>query len=224
MTRRASSGTAKSRPALIALVECSIKVSPVLARLIRKSAEIEAGGASAKDALLAAAGFQADELAILRQELDRVSAEANELREHITREQVQLGQARAILSQRDKDITIFRGDLRKMVETVKRMEQSIVDLKAQIAEQAVILERRDVQLAHSLSLLELDDIAAEAVTAFRNRLLRNESSYLGGTVTEMNAVIESLEQPEIQGLSKLLSRGSWRIYLIRWLLRVRIRK
>ena len=38
----------------IALVECSVRVSPTLARLIRKSAEKEVSGTSAKDALLTA--------------------------------------------------------------------------------------------------------------------------------------------------------------------------
>ena len=52
-------------PAL-SLVECSVRVSPTLARLMRKCATLEAGGTSAHDALLASAGFQAGEIEALR--------------------------------------------------------------------------------------------------------------------------------------------------------------
>jgi hypothetical protein len=52
-------------PAL-SLVECSVRVSPTLARLMRKCATLEAGGSSAHDALLASAGFQAGEIEALR--------------------------------------------------------------------------------------------------------------------------------------------------------------
>ena len=57
---------AQSSSSAIALIECSVKVSPTLARLIRKSAEKEMSGASAKDALLTAAGVQPGEVATLQ--------------------------------------------------------------------------------------------------------------------------------------------------------------
>ena len=53
------------------LVECSVRVSPTLARLIRKSAEKEASSASPTDALLMAAGIQPGETASLRKALER---------------------------------------------------------------------------------------------------------------------------------------------------------
>ena len=53
----------RSSSSAIALVECSVGVSPTLARLIRKSAEKEVSGTSAKDALLTAAGVQPGEVA-----------------------------------------------------------------------------------------------------------------------------------------------------------------
>ena len=64
---------AQSSSSTIALIECSVKVSPTLARLIRKSAEKEMSGASAKDALLTAAGVQPGEVATLQRKLQQAS-------------------------------------------------------------------------------------------------------------------------------------------------------
>jgi hypothetical protein len=44
---------------VISLVDCTVRVSPILARLIRKCAATETGGASAHDALLASAAANA---------------------------------------------------------------------------------------------------------------------------------------------------------------------
>src|SRR6516225_2803803 len=67
---------AQSSSSAIALIECSVKVSPALARLIRKSAENEMSGASAKDALLTAAGVQPGEAANLQRKLQQASEES----------------------------------------------------------------------------------------------------------------------------------------------------
>jgi hypothetical protein len=58
--------SAQSNSSALALIECSVRVSPTLARLIRKSAEKEMGGAPAKDALLMAAGVQPGEVETLQ--------------------------------------------------------------------------------------------------------------------------------------------------------------
>ena len=65
----------------VAQVECSVRVSPTLARLIRKSAEQEENGASAVDALSAAAGVQPVELAALNTQLQQASKEATQWRD-----------------------------------------------------------------------------------------------------------------------------------------------
>ncbi len=60
----------------VAQVECSVRVSLTLARLIRKAADQEANGASAIDALSAAAGVQPGELAALNKQLQQATREA----------------------------------------------------------------------------------------------------------------------------------------------------
>ena len=69
MTSSRPDKAARSDASAVALVECSVRVSPTLARLIRKSAEKEVSGTSAKDALLTAAGVQPGEVATLQREL-----------------------------------------------------------------------------------------------------------------------------------------------------------
>ena len=66
----------RSSSSAIALVECSVRASPTLARLIRKSAEKEVSGTSAKDALLTAAGVQPGEVATLQRELQQAFEES----------------------------------------------------------------------------------------------------------------------------------------------------
>src|SRR6516165_4969949 len=85
---------AQSSSSAIALIECSVKVSPTLARLIRKSAEKEMSGASAKDALLTAAGVQPGEAANLQRKLQQASEESQRWREKAAREHGQLEQSK----------------------------------------------------------------------------------------------------------------------------------
>jgi chromosome segregation ATPase len=221
MTLRVPDRLAKSSSSAIVLVECSVKLSPTLARLIRKSAEKEAGGVSATDALLAAAGIQAHELATLRQEVAQVSGEARRMREQAAHEHGQFDQAKTAIAQRDKEITVLRGDLRKTTEAAKGAQQQMLDLRARIAELAISLESRDAQLAHSLPLSGLDDGAIAAVKALRDRLAQGEIQYPGNTAADVKAMIENLSRPEMRALSKMLSGRAWRIRLVRWLLRVR---
>jgi hypothetical protein len=89
---------AQSNSSAIALIECSVKVSPTLARLIRKSAEKEMSGASAKDALLTVAGVQPGKVATLQGELQQASEESKRWREEAAREHGQLSQKSRLLS------------------------------------------------------------------------------------------------------------------------------
>ena len=89
MTLSRPGKAAQSSSSTIALIECSVKVSPTLARLIRKSAD-EMSGASAKDALLTAAGVQPGEVVTLQRELQQASEESKRWREKAAREHGQL--------------------------------------------------------------------------------------------------------------------------------------
>jgi hypothetical protein len=114
----------------VALVECSVRVSSTLARLIRKSAEKEANGASATDALLWAAGIQPSEVATLHKKLELVSKEAIQWREKAAREHGQLERSMTVAAELDKEKVLLRSDLRKTAETLKEAQQQILTFEA----------------------------------------------------------------------------------------------
>jgi DNA repair exonuclease SbcCD ATPase subunit len=207
----------RSSSSAVALVECSIRVSPALARLIRKTAEKEASGTSATDALLTAAGIQPGEVTTLRKNLEQISKEAREWREQAAREHGQLEQSKTAAVERDKAL---RSDLRKATDSLKGAQQQIYTLEARIAELSATLESRDRQLAYSLSLFGLDDEAAAAVKALRARLTQDEIRFASDTAGEIEDMIANLDRPEMRNLSKMLTHRGWRFHIIRWLLRV----
>ena len=206
----------------VSLVECSVRVSPTLARLIRKSAEKEASGASATDALLTAAGIRPGEVATLHKELEQVSEVANQWREKAAREHGQLEQSKSAAAERDKERAVLRGDLRTTTDSLKGAQQQILTLEARIAELTTTLESRGKQLMHSLSISGLDDCAAAAIRALRDRLAQGDIRFASDTVSEVETLIANLGRPEIRTLSNLLTRRAWRIHIIRWLLRFRV--
>ncbi len=222
MTSRAPERSGKSSPSAIVLVECLVKVSPSLARLIRKSAEKEAGGVSATNALLAAAGVEAHELASLRRAVEQLSAEARQISEQAADERVSYDQANTTIAQRDREIAALRSDVRKATAAVEDAQKQILDLTAQSVEMATSLESRDAQLTRSIPLSGLDDGAAAALRALRNRLASGEFQHPSNTVAALEPMIENLNRPEMLALSKMLSRGARRVPLVRWLLRDRM--
>ena len=100
MTPSRPGKAARSSSSAVALVECSVRVSPTLARLIRKSAEKEVSGTSAKDALLTAAGVQPGEVATLQRELQQAFEESRQWREKAAREHGQLEQSKIATAER----------------------------------------------------------------------------------------------------------------------------
>ena len=223
MTSSRPDKPARYSSSAVALVECSVRVSPTLARLIRKSAEKEASGASAVDALLTVAGIQPGETATLHKKLEQVSAEAKQWREKAAREHGQLEQSKIAAAEWDNERAVLRGDLRKAIDSLKGAQQQILTFEARIAELATTLESRNKQLAYSLSLSGLGDCAAAAIKALRDRLAKGDIQFAGDTAGDVEAMIANLDRPEMRTLSKMLTRRAWRIHVIRWLLRVRAR-
>ena len=92
-----TAGTAGVESA-ISLVDCTVRVSPTLARSIRKCASTEAGGASAHDALLASAGVRAGEIEALRDQKGQCDEELSHAREHAAQLQRALDHAQDIIA------------------------------------------------------------------------------------------------------------------------------
>ena len=223
MTSSRPDKAARSSSSAVALVECSVRVSPTLARLIRKSAEKEVSGTSAKDALLTAAGVQPGEVATLQRELQQASEESKRWREEAAREHGQLEQSKIATAERDNERAVLLDDLSKATASFKGAQQKILTLEARIVELSTILESRNKQLAYSLSLSGLSDCAAAAVKELRDRLARGDIQFAVDAAGDVEAMIANLDRPEMRTLSEMLTRRAWRVHVIRWLLRIRTR-
>ena len=213
----------QSSSSTIALIECSVKVSPTLARLIRKSADKEMSGASAKDALLTAAGVQPGEVATLQRELQQASEESKRWREKAAREHGQLEQSKIATAKRDNERAVLLDDLSKAIASLKAAQQQILTFEARITELTSTLESRNQQLACSLSLSGLSDCAAAVVKTLRDRLARGDIQIAVDAAGGIHAVIANLDRPEMRSLSDMITRRTWRVHVIRWLLRIRAR-
>ena len=223
MTLSRAGKPAHSSSSAITLIECSVRVSPTLARLIRKSAEKEMSGASAKDALLTAAGVQPGEVPILQRKLQQASEESKRLQEKAARQLDQLEQSKIAIAKRDNERAVLLDDLSKAAASLEGSQQQILRLEARIAELTTTLENRNKQLASSLSLTGLTDCAAAAVKAVRDRLARGDIQFALHAAGDVEAMIANLDRPEIRTLSEMLTRRAWRVHVIRWLLRMRAR-
>ena len=207
----------------VAQVECSVRVSPTLARLIRKSAEQEANGSSAIDALSAVAGVQPGELVALNKQLQQASKEAMQWRDKFVLKRRELEELRIATASRENET---RGELRETTVSLEAARQEtrtlvaeLAELEARIGDLVTAVEHQKGQLAHSLSLCGLDDVATAAVNALRNRIARGDIGF--DNTIEAEAMIANLGRPEMRKLNILLNHPTRRISLLRWLLGVR---
>lgn len=203
----------------VALVECSVKVSSTLARLIRKSAEREAGGASAADALLAASGIQPGEIAQLRHDLEQHAEAAAQWRKQAEQGHSLVVQSRAALAQREEEIANLQGDLRITQSALAAEQHQIHSLETRLAELTASLKCQEQQLIKSISVLDLGPDAVALMELFRSHLTEYDIRYPDDTAAAQT-VISNLTRPEMSALGEVLDRAGWRLSLIRWLLRV----
>src|SRR4029077_15510432 len=160
-------------PAL-SLVECSVRVSATLARLMRKSATLEAGGTSAHDALLASAGFQAGEIEALRTRAKRSEEELKQAGEREAQLQSALDQAKTTIAQRATELKDIRQILNKTAETEKGSRQSIEVLNKQIAQLQSTIATYNEKLTRTISTDGLGEPALAVLSIFKDRLARGE--------------------------------------------------
>ena len=147
----------------ISLVDCTVRVSSTLARLIRKCAAMEAGGASAHDALLVSAGVRAGEIEALRDQKGQCAEELSDAREHATQLQRALDHAKGIIGQHDKELDDLRREIRKAAETEKGSRNSITALKVRVGELQMKVANHEVHLMDSIATDGLDEADGDHV-------------------------------------------------------------
>jgi hypothetical protein len=112
---------------------------------------LEAGGTSARDALLASAGIRAGEIEALRA-LARQSEEAHGQTQAREAElQRRLDQAKTTIAQRDKELKDVRQILSKTAETEKSGHQLIEAFDRQVTELQAAMAAYEETLARTIS-------------------------------------------------------------------------
>ena len=206
------------------LVECSVRASPTLARLMRKCATLEAGGTSAHDALLASAGFQAGEIEGLRAQAQQSEEELEQVLNREAQLQRDLDYANAAIAQRDKELKDFRQVLNKTAETEKGSRQSVEAFSRQVTELQSAIVAHEEMLARTISTDGLEEDALAALGVLKDRLARGEGireaalGIAGYSSVGVEAAIAKQDRQEMRAFEALLARPSWRQQLVLWLL------
>jgi len=209
------------------LVECSVRVSPTLARLIRKCAVTEAGGASPHDALLASAGIRAGEVEELRDQAKHLAQELRQAQESGARLQYTLDMTKAVVEQRDQEQIALRRQLQNAGEIEKQNRQRATAVEGQIAELQKTITSYEVDLSRSISIAGLDERTTRAVVTFKDRLSRGEDiktaalGTAGYELPQVEAAMAKQDRAEMRALDALLMSPTWRRRAVLWLLDLR---
>jgi hypothetical protein len=209
----------------ISLVDCTVRVSATLARLIRKCAATEAGGASAHDALLASAGVRAGEIEALRDQKGQCTEELGHAWDHAAQLQRTLDHAKGIIAQRDKQLDDFRREIRKAAETDKVNRNSIAVLTVRVGELQTKIASHKVRLMDSIATDGMDEAAVIALKAFRDGLCRGENikavalTTAGYSLGDIESAMSKQDRAEIRAFDTLLARPTWRRRVVLRLLR-----
>jgi chromosome segregation ATPase len=192
---------------------------------MRKCATLEAGGASAQDALLASAGFRAGEIEALRAQAKQLEAELGQAQERGAQLQRTLDQSMATISERDKELKSTRQLLNATVETQKDGRHSIEALTQQVAELRLAIAAHEEELARRVPTDGLDERALTALSVFKDRLAQGEDireaalGVAGYRSFDVDAAIANRDRQEMRAFEALLSRSSLRRRLVLRLLR-----
>jgi septal ring factor EnvC (AmiA/AmiB activator) len=210
-------------PAL-SLVECSVRVSSSLARLVRKCAMLEAGGTSAHDALLASAGIRVGEIEALRARAKQSEEELEQTRAREAQLQRGLDQAKTTIAERDKALKDIRQTLNKTAEREKGGRQLIEAFDKQVTELQLAIAAYEEKLARTIPTDGLGEHALAALGIFRDRLARGEGvreaalGTAGYNSLDVEAAMAKQDRHEMRAFEALLARSSWRRRLLLWLL------
>lgn len=209
---------AKTPP--ISLVECSVQVSPGLARMVRKAAAAEAEGVAANNALLLALNIQPTELTNLREKLRRASEEAKILREEAAEKARQAEEIAARLVERDEERTTVIGQLTEATRALNDGYRQISDLNRRIAQLKVVSEWQESRLAQSLPLDGLPNGDKELIAQIAKMLAGQEGGWPKGISDDLGTLLRRLSAHEIRNMTRIFSASGWRLHLLRVLLDV----
>ena len=214
----------RSAPAAVGLVECLVRVTPALARRIRKAAELEAAGTATAAALLGAAGVPPGRIEALEAEIERLSGELARSQREAEDRGVAVDRLRASLKERESELTQLRrahGNAGQELAAARRELGAAETRRAADAETAAKLR---AQLAAGVSLAKLDTATAGEVRKLVERLGEGGEFHAaaltaaGYEESEVTDALARRNRPELRAAHELLAKTGWRTTLLRWLL------
>jgi chromosome segregation ATPase len=205
-------------------VECTVRVSPILARLIRKSAAAEAEGAPPLDALLTPVGSRAGEVEQLRDQIKQLADE--------------LGIANASVGRLRQDVDVSRTDLANCVQQRIELERRLktantldekhrakmADAEVRLADLKKTIAHQQAALNQSISIEGLDESATFAIKTLKNELshwdnVRSAALAVSGyDPLQVEAAMALRDREEVRAFENLLTRPTWRQRVVLWLL------
>lgn len=201
-----------------------MRVSPILARLIRKSATAESEGASPLDALLTPIGSRAGEVEHLREQIKQLADE--------------LGIANASVARLRQDVDASRTDLancvQQRIELERRLKTAnafdekhrakIADAEVRLADCEKTIAHQQVALNQSISIEGLDESATFAIKTLKSKLSHGDEvrsaalAVSGYDPPQVEAAIAFRDRDEVRAFESLLTRPTWRHRVVLWLL------
>ncbi len=123
------------------LVDCHVRVTPALARRIRKAAFSEQAGQDARSALMIAAGCEPDELESLRSQVNDLSGDLDKREQRLSTLQASADKSAADLSQVRKQL----GERDDMIANLRREQEEAAARVSALAETLIqSVEVRDL--------------------------------------------------------------------------------
>jgi chromosome segregation ATPase len=208
----------------IGLVECAVKVSPSLARRLRKAAELEAAGAVPRDALLSAAGLSGKELDEQARQVEELSGERDALRLRAADQEAEIERLRGAAKQRETELTRLRREGGSASNELGAVRRQLAAAEKQQGELQASIAGLKGELTRSVSVAGLNAEAVAAISTLAESLRAGTSlgsaalRLAGHEESEVTAALQAHRSAEHRALDAALRGSPWRVWLLRRLL------
>jgi hypothetical protein len=194
------------------LVECTLRVSPTLSRLLRKCAEAEAAGASPQNALLTPIGLQEREIAQLREQGRRANVELIEARGLIQELRREVETANDVIAEGDCKQKELRRLLKEGTDNETTMLQELSVAREHILDLERTIAVQQAELRRCVDTAGMNERSLFAVQAFANRLKNGDDFKIAALTTaeydasQVDTAIAMYESKEVCALNALRPR------------------
>ena len=164
-----SAAARNSLPA-VEMVECAVRVSPALARRIRKAAELESSGSSVRASLLSAADTPVDRLESLEQRVVALGSDNADLRQQAKADEASIRTLREAVTAMETEKGRLRSELKSGKRALDTARGQLIAAEDREAALDAIVESLRAELSASISLRDLEDGRARLLSRLAQEL------------------------------------------------------